>query len=80
MVMRSGATDGRSVSKCSGKWRDQAVKPPFGLADALVAVHASRLACRKAGKAGVFTPVRESSGESQIRIILQGTLLCIGRQ
>ena len=30
-----------------------------------MAVHTSRLACRKAGQAGVFTPVRESSGESQ---------------
>ena len=29
MVMRSGATDGRSVSKCPGKWRDQAVRPPI---------------------------------------------------
>jgi hypothetical protein len=31
-----------------------------------VAVRSSRLSCRKAGKVGIFTKVRESSGESQI--------------
>jgi hypothetical protein len=28
---------------------------------------AARLSCRKAGKAGIFTPVRDSSGESRLR-------------
>src|SRR5262249_53901750 len=65
MVMRSGATDGRGVSKCPGKWRDQARQTPFGLAEALMAVHTSYLSGGKAGKAPIFAPVRESSGESR---------------
>ena len=50
-----------------GKMARSAPRPPFGLPDALVAVHTSRLSCRKAGKARIFTPVRESSGESQFK-------------
>jgi hypothetical protein len=37
----------------------------FGLPEVLVAVSTSRLSCCKAGKARIFTPVRESSGESR---------------
>ena len=47
-----------------GKIARSAPRPPFGLPDALVAVLTSRLSCRKAGKARIFTPDRESSGES----------------
>jgi hypothetical protein len=32
----------------------------------LVAIHTSRQYCHKAGEAGIFTPVRESSGESRL--------------
>jgi hypothetical protein len=38
---------------------------PFGLPEMLVAVHTSRLSCREAEKASIFTPVQESSGESK---------------
>ena len=38
-----------------------APRPPFGLPEVSVAVRTSRLSCRKAGKARIFTPVRESS-------------------
>ena len=31
MVMRSRATDGRSASKCQGKWPDQLLTHRFGL-------------------------------------------------
>jgi hypothetical protein len=58
IVMRSQAIDGRSAPKCQGKWPDQPPRPPFGLPDALVAVLTSRLSCRKAGKARIFTPDR----------------------
>src|SRR4029077_3993203 len=42
-----------------GKIARSAPRPPFGLPDALVAVLTSRLSCRKAGKARIFTPDRE---------------------
>ena len=41
-----------------------APRPSFGLPELLVAIHTSRQSCCKAGKARIFTPVRESSGES----------------
>jgi len=41
-------------------------RPPFGLPEVPVAVRASLLSCRKAGKTRAFTPVREPSGESRI--------------
>ena len=50
-----------------GKMARSAPRPPFGLPEVLVAVRTSRLSCRKAGKARIFTPVRESSGESRLR-------------
>jgi hypothetical protein len=43
-----------------------APRPPFGLPELTVAVRTSLLSSRKAGKTRVFTPVRESSGESRI--------------
>ena len=44
-----------------------AARPSFGLPELLVAIHTSRQSCYKAGKARIFTPVRESSGESRLR-------------
>src|SRR6266852_7187832 len=43
-----------------------APRPSFGLPELLVAIHTSRQSCCKAGKARIFTPVRESSGESRM--------------
>jgi hypothetical protein len=43
-----------------------APRPSFGLPELLVAIHTSRQSCCKAGKARIFTPVRESSGESRL--------------
>jgi hypothetical protein len=40
-----------------------APRPPFGLPEVPVAVRTSRLSSSQAGKALIFTPVRESSGE-----------------
>ena len=51
-------------------------RPPFGLPEMLVAVHTSRLSCREAEKAPIFTPVQESSGES--KLILLKTFTCSG--
>ena len=48
------------------KMARSAPRPPFGLPDAPVAVRTSRLSCGKAGKARIFTPVWDSSGESRI--------------
>ena len=49
-----------------GKMARSAPRPPFGLPDAPVAVRTSRLSCGKAGKARIFTPVWDSSGESRL--------------
>jgi hypothetical protein len=38
---------------------------PDGLPQLLVAIHTSRQSCCKSGKGRIFTPVRESSGESR---------------
>ena len=40
-------------------------RPPCGLPEVLVVVRTSRLPCRNAGKAPIFTPVRGASGESR---------------
>src|SRR6266567_268452 len=45
-----------------------APRPSFGLPELLVAIHSSRQSCCKAGKARIFTPVRESSEESRANI------------
>jgi hypothetical protein len=49
-----------------GKMARSAPRPPFWLPDALVTVLTSRLSCRKAGNTRIFTPDRESSGESRL--------------
>jgi len=49
-----------------GKMARSAPQPAFGVPEVLVAVHTSRLSCRKAGKAQIFAPVWESSGESRL--------------
>ena len=41
------------------KMARSAPRPPFGLPKVMVAVRTSRLSCWKAGKARIFTPVRE---------------------
>src|SRR5215510_2831407 len=46
-----------------------APRPSFGLPELLVAIHTSRQPCCKAGKARIFTPVRESSGESRLMVV-----------
>ena len=43
-----------------------APRPPFELPKVMVAVRTSPLSCWKAGKTRIFTPVRESSGESRM--------------
>src|SRR5437879_5487116 len=43
-----------------------APRPSFGLPEPLVAIHTSPQSCCKAAKARIFTPVRESSGESRL--------------
>src|SRR5437660_4581721 len=43
-----------------------APRPSFGLPELLVVHPTSRQSCCKAGKARIFTPVRESSGESRV--------------
>jgi hypothetical protein len=52
------------------KMARSAPRPPFGLPDAPVAVRTSRLSCGKAGKARIFTPVWDSSGESRYTELL----------
>ena len=47
-----------------------APRPSFGLPELLVAIHTSRQSCCKAAKARIFTPVRESSGESRFNWLL----------
>ena len=43
-------------------------RPPFELPKVMVAVRTSPLSCWKAGKTRIFTPVRESSGESRLSL------------
>ena len=69
--MHSRATDRRSASKCQGKWPDQPLDQRSGCPRVPVAVRTSRLSSREEGKAIIFTPVRESSGESQLRSLPQ---------
>ena len=38
-------------------------RPSFGLPELLVAIHTSRQSCSKTGKARIFPPGQESSGE-----------------
>src|SRR5215469_12218713 len=66
--MHSRATDRRSASKCQGKWPDQTLDQAFGLPEALVAVSTSRLSCKRAGKTRTLMPVRDSSGESRLKL------------
>src|SRR5262249_15466078 len=65
-VMHSRATDRRSASKCQGKWPDQTLDQAFGLPEVLVAVSASRLSCKRAGKTRTLMPLWDSSGESRL--------------
>ena len=51
---------------------------PFRLREVSIAVRTLLLSCRKAGKAPIFTPVRESSGESRL-IVSGGRELHYGR-
>jgi hypothetical protein len=47
-----------------GKMARSDPRPPFGLPEVPVAARTSRLSSREAGKALLFTPVRESSPAS----------------
>ena len=60
MVVHSIATDGRSASKCQGKWSDQPSGHRSGGPMRWSAVLTSRLSCWKAGNKEIFTPVFES--------------------
>src|SRR5262245_56638799 len=66
MVMRSTATDGRSVPKCLEKWPDQ---PPDAVRvrGMVAAVGTARPSCGKARNKRAFTPVRSSSGDYQLK-------------
>jgi hypothetical protein len=50
-----------------GKMARSDPRPSFGLPELLVAIHTSRQSCCKGGKARIFTPVRESSGEFRLK-------------
>jgi hypothetical protein len=52
------------------KMARSATRPPFGLPRVPVGIRTSRVSSRETGKALIFTPVRESSGESWITIIV----------
>jgi hypothetical protein len=51
------------------KTATSASRPPFGLPELTVAVRTSLLSCRKARKTRVFTPLREPSEESRMKLI-----------
>jgi hypothetical protein len=59
----------RRIEPCQrqGKWPDRTLDHRSGCPGVPVAVRTSRLSSREEGKAIIFTPVRESSGESQLR-------------
>jgi Transposase DDE domain group 1 len=61
-----------SVSPTHGEqemsvWNGHYACACFGLPEPLVGIHTSRQSCCKAAKARIFTPVRESSGESRFK-------------
>jgi hypothetical protein len=60
MVMRSQATDGRSASKCQGKWRDQLLTHRFGLSTLRQRSAPPACVARTSGKAQKFALVRRS--------------------
>ena len=49
-----------------GRMTRSAPQSPFELPEVRAVVRATRLSCQNAGKAQKFTPVRGSSGESQL--------------
>src|ERR1700726_1442897 len=51
------------------KMSRSAPRPPLRLREVSIAVRTLRLSCRKAGKAPIFTPGRESSGESRMKTV-----------
>ena len=53
-----------------GKMAKSAPRPAFGPPEGPVAACTSRLSCRKVGNTRIFTPDRESSGESRINTSL----------
>ena len=55
-----------------GKMARSAPRPPFGLPKVTVAARTSLLSCWKAGKPRISSPVRESSGESRLKVALIG--------
>src|SRR5262245_15750011 len=65
-VMRSRATDRRSASKCQGDGQIRPSTKRWGYPRVPVGVRTSRLSSRETGKALIFTPVRESSGECRL--------------
>src|SRR5271170_3407182 len=66
MIIYSRATDRRSAPERQGKTARSAPGTPCGLPEVLVAVSTARQSCVKNGKARLFTPVREPSGESRL--------------
>src|SRR3984893_14955153 len=66
VVTRSSAIDRRNASR-------SAPRPAFGLLELLVGIHTSHQSCYEAGKARIFTPVRESSGESRLSCVNMGS-------
>jgi hypothetical protein len=62
---RDGRDRSEDCAQMPGKMANSAPQPPFELPKVPVAVRTSRLSCRKPGKARIFTPDRQSSGESR---------------
>ena len=60
-----------AVIQMPAKIARSAARPPFGLPEMPVAFHTSRLSCREAEKAPIFTPVQEPSGESKSNLLKQ---------
>jgi Transposase DDE domain group 1 len=64
--MRLKATDGRVCVQMSAKMARSAPRPMFGLPEVTEAVRAPLLSCWKAVNPRIYSPVRESSGESRL--------------
>src|SRR4029077_8418025 len=67
IVMRSQANRREECAQMPAKIARLATRPPFWLREVSIAVRTLRLSCREAGKAPIFTSVRESSGECRLR-------------
>jgi hypothetical protein len=69
MLVLPATTDETGAPECQAKSPIRALGHHFELPKGLKGVHTSRRPCGKLGKAQIFTPLWESSGESRLKAV-----------